>query len=42
MDEILAIHEESHGIYGTPKIAAKMRGDGEQISEKTVGNYTRR
>lgn len=28
-------------IYGTPKIAAKMRRDGERISDKTVGNYMR-
>lgn len=27
MKEIKAIHEESHGIYGAPKIAAKMRRD---------------
>lgn len=41
MKEIKTIHEESHGIYGAPKIAAKMRRDGDQISEKTVGNYMR-
>lgn len=41
MKEIRAIYEESHGIYGAPKIAAKMRRDGERISDKTVGNYMR-
>lgn len=41
MDGIRTIHEESHGIYGAPKIAAKMRGEGECISERTVGNYMR-
>lgn len=41
MEEIRAIHAESHEIYGAPKIAAKMREKGEQISEKTVGNYMR-
>lgn len=41
MKEIREIYEESHGIYGAPKIAAKMRRDGDQISEKTVGNYMR-
>ena len=41
MEEIRAIHEESHGIYGAPKIAARMRQDGERISDRTVGNYMR-
>lgn len=41
MEEIKAIHEESHGIYGAPKIAAKMRRNGDRVSEKTVGNYMR-
>ena len=41
MKEIRAIYEESHGIYGAPKIAARMRRDGDRISDKTVGNYMR-
>ncbi|MEY8327712.1 transposase [Lachnospiraceae bacterium 48-33] len=39
MEEIRQIHKESHEIYGAPKIAKKMREDGDPISEKTVGNY---
>lgn len=41
MEEIRAIHAGAHEIYGAPKIAAKMRENGERISEKTVGNYMR-
>ncbi len=41
MEEIKAIHEESHGIYGAPKIAEKMRRNGDRVSDKTVGNYMR-
>ena len=41
MEQIRAAHEESHGIYGAPKIAAGMRKRGERISDKTVGNYMR-
>lgn len=41
MEEIKKNHAESHEIYGAPKIAAKMGGKGECISEKTVGNYMR-
>lgn len=41
MEAVRAIHAESHEIYGAPKIAAKMREEGEQISERTVGNYMR-
>lgn len=39
MKEIRAIHEESHRIYGAPKIAAKMRQKGDRVSERTVGKY---
>ena len=39
--QIRAIHEESHEIYGAPKIAAKMRREGDRISERTVGKYMR-
>lgn len=41
MEEIRAIHAGSHEIYGASKIAARMRRNGESISEKTVGNYMR-
>ncbi len=41
MEEIRAIHGESHEIYGAPKIAEKMRQNGDRISDKTVGNYMR-
>lgn len=41
MEEIRQIHEESHEIYGAPKIAEKMRERGEHVSDKTVGNYMR-
>lgn len=41
MEEIRTIHEESHGIYGAPKIAAKMRWEGDRVSDKTVGNHMR-
>ncbi len=39
MDEIREIHQESHEIYGAPKIAEEMRKKGHIISDKTVGNY---
>ena len=41
MEEIRAIYEESHKIYGVPKIAAKMRQKGDKVSEKTEGKYMR-
>jgi len=41
MKQIKTIHEESHEIYGAPKIAAKMRQKGDRISERTVGKYMR-
>lgn len=41
MAEIKAIYEESHEIYGAPKIAAKMRQKGDKVSERTVGKYMR-
>ncbi len=41
MEEIRAIHEESHEIYGAPKIAEKMRQNGDRISDRTVGSYMR-
>ena len=41
MAQIRTIHEESHEIYGAPKIAARMRQKGDRISERTVGKYMR-
>ena len=41
MTEIREIYEESHEIYGAPKIAAKMRQKGDKVSERTVGKYMR-
>ena len=37
--EISRIHEESHEIYGAPKITEELKKKGHVISEKTVGNY---
>ena len=39
--KISVIHEESHEIYGAPKITEKLKKKGHVISEKTVGNYMR-
>lgn len=39
--EIKTIYEESHEIYGAPKIAAKMRQKGDKVSKRTVGKYMR-
>lgn len=41
MEQIRAIHEESHEIYGAPKIAERMHQKGDRISERTVGKYMR-
>ena len=41
IEEIRAIYEESHEIYGAPKIAAKMRQNGDNVSGRTVGKYMR-
>ena len=41
MAEIRTIYEESHEIYGAPKIAAKLRQKGDKVSERTVGKYMR-
>ena len=40
-DKIIDIYDESHENYGAPKITQKLREIGEEISEKTVGNYMR-
>lgn len=39
MEKIQAIYEESHKIYGAPKITVLMNRDGFTISQKTVSNY---
>lgn len=39
--EITEIYNESHQIYGAPKITTILRSRGHIISEKTVGNYMR-
>lgn len=41
MDKIREIHNDSHEIYGAPKITRILCQEGEIISEKTVGNYMR-
>ena len=41
MAQIRTIYEESHEIYGAPKIAAKMQQKGDRISKRTVGKYMR-
>ena len=41
MAEIRTIYGESHEIYGTPKIAAKMVQKGDKVSGRTVGKYMR-
>ena len=41
MEAIRTIYEESHEIYGAPKIAAKMRQEGDRVSGRTVGKYMR-
>ena len=39
--KIKAIHEESHEIYGAPKITVKLNQSGIKVSEKYVGNIMR-
>jgi hypothetical protein len=31
-----SIHEDSHGVYGSPRITAELRARGEFVTEKTV------
>lgn len=38
---IVEIYQESHQNYGAPKIAECLRREGENIADKTVGNYMR-
>jgi putative transposase len=39
--EIAQIYNESHQIYGAPKITSILQSRGHVIAEKTVGNYMR-
>ncbi|MFZ7131793.1 MAG: IS3 family transposase [Eubacteriales bacterium] len=39
--QIIEIYNESHQIYGAPKITSILRARGVVIAEKTVGNYMR-
>ncbi|SDG57579.1 putative transposase [Desulfosporosinus hippei DSM 8344] len=39
--EIAEIYNESHQIYGAPKITSILQSRGHVIAEKTVGNYMR-
>lgn len=39
--EITEIYNESHQIYGAPKITSILQSRGHVIAEKTVGNYMR-
>lgn len=39
--KIKELYEESHEIYGAPKITAQLRQKGYQVSEKLVGNIMR-
>ncbi len=41
LGEITEIYNESHQIYGAPKITAVLRSRNHIVSEKTVGNYMR-
>ena len=39
MEKIQQIHEESHGIYGAPKITECLKKEGHTISQRTVSLY---
>lgn len=39
--KIKDLYDESHQIYGAPKITRELHKAGERISERTVGNYMR-
>ncbi len=41
LQKIKAIHEESHEIYGAPKITVKLNQSGIKVNEKYVGNIMR-
>ncbi len=40
-EKIVEAYNESHQIYGAPKITKVLNNIGITISEKTVGNYMR-
>ena len=40
-DKIQEIYDKSYQNYGAPKITEKLKSQGENIAEKTVGNYMR-
>ena len=40
-ERIRDIYDESHQNYGAPKITQKLRQEGENVAEKTVGTYMR-
>ena len=40
-ERILQIYHDSHQNYGAPKITGLLKKEGEEICEKTVGNYMR-
>jgi len=42
MERIVEIYDESHQIYGAPKIAQLLRQEGNVISERTVGIYMKK
>lgn len=39
--EIMEIYEDSHQIYGAPKITEKLKAEGREITERTVSRYMR-
>lgn len=41
MEKIQKLYDDSHQIYGAPKIARELNKTGERVTEKTVGNYMR-
>lgn len=40
-EKIQQLHDESHQIYGAPKITKQLHAKGEIVTERTVGNYMR-
>lgn len=40
-DKVLTAHEESDGVYGSPRITAELRQAGEVVSRKTVAKVMR-
>jgi len=35
-DKVKTIHERNRGVYGSPRVCAALRGEGEQVCENTV------